>query len=183
MSVYTELASHSPDLIAAILAAEDRSFYSHPGFDPTAILRAVWQNLRNQRVVSGASTISQQLIRVIRPRPRTLLSKLQELLMALRLEQSVSKNQILEFYLNAVSMFGNVRGIYLASQVLFGKSPDMLNLGESATLAAAIQAPGRFDPFTTRGNTLLRRRRDWVLQQMLKTGKCDKQQYQNALNT
>ena len=181
LSVYTELASHSPDLIAAILVAEDHNFYSHPGFDLPAIMRAAWQNLRSQRVVSGASTISQQLIRVIRPRPRNLTSKLQELLMALRLEQRYSKNQILEHYINTVSMFGNVRGIYLASHLLFGKSPDMLNLGESATLAAAVQAPGRFDPFTTRGNALLRRRRDWVLQQMLKNGKCDKSQYQNAV--
>jgi penicillin-binding protein 1C len=181
LSVYTELASHSPDLLAAILVAEDRNFYSHPGFDLPAIMRAAWQNLRSQRVVSGASTISQQLIRVVRPQPRNLASKIDELLLALRLEKSFNKNQILEYYLNAVCMFGNVRGIYLASHLLFGKSPDMLNLGESATLAAAVQAPGRFDPFTDRGNTLLRRRRDWVLQHMFKTGKCSKLQYQNAV--
>ena len=182
LSVYTELASHSPDLIEAVLVAEDRNFHAHPGFDLPAIMRAAWQNLSNQRVVSGASTISQQLIRVIRPRPRTFSSKIQELLMALRLEQSLSKQQILEYYLNAVSMFGNVRGIYLAAHLLFGKSPDMLNLGESATLAAAIQAPGRYNPFTGTGNAQLRKRRDWVLQQMLKHGKCNQQQYQNAIN-
>ncbi|MBU1109146.1 MAG: transglycosylase domain-containing protein [Candidatus Riflebacteria bacterium] len=183
LSVYTELASHSPDLIEAVLLAEDRNFYTHPGFDLPAIMRAAWQNLSNQRVVSGASTISQQLIRVIRPRPRTFSSKIQELLMALWLEQSASKHQILEYYLNAVSMFGNVRGIYLAAHLLFGKAPDMLNLGESATLAAAIQAPGRYNPFSITGNKQLRKRRNWVLQQMLNHGKCNQQQYQNALKT
>lgn len=181
LSVYTGLASHSSDLIEAILIAEDRNFYSHPGFDLLAIARAAWQNLVNRRVVSGASTISQQLMRVIRPAPRTLSSKLQELLMALWLEHDIDKSQILEYYINAVSMFGNVRGINLAAHLLFGKSPDMLNLGESAALAAAIQAPGRFDPFSITGNKQLRRRRDWVLRQMLKHGKCTRTEYNNAV--
>ena len=182
LSVYTGLASHSTELIDAVLIAEDRNFYSHPGFDLPAIMRAAWQNLVNRRVVSGASTISQQLMRVIRPpAPRNITSKIEELLMALRLEQNTSKDLILEYYLNAVSMFGNIRGIHLASQLLFGKSPSMLNLAESATLAAAIQAPGRFDPFSARGNAQLRKRRDWVLAQMLKTGKCSEAQYKNAV--
>jgi len=181
LSVYTSLASHSSELIDAVLIAEDRNFYSHPGFDLPAIMRAAWQNLVNRRVVSGASTISQQLMRVIRPAPRNLSSKITELLMALRLEQNTSKDLIFEYYLNAVSMFGNVRGIHLAAQLLFGKSPAMLNLAESATLAAAIQAPGRFDPFSARGNSQLRKRRNWILAQMLKMGKCNEPQYKNAL--
>ena len=169
-SVYIPLASHSPDLLQAILTAEDRNFYQHPGFDFFAILRAAWQNLTNKRIVSGASTISQQLIRVVDPGPRTLTTKIRELLMALRLEGSLSKAQILERYLNAVSMFGNVRGINMAALLLFGKSPDMLNLAESATLAAAIQAPGRLDPFSQKGNIRLLARRNWVLAEMRRTG-------------
>lgn len=172
-SVYTPLASHSPDLLQAVLTAEDRNFYRHPGFDFFAILRAAWQNLTNKRVVSGASTISQQLIRVVDPGPRTLSTKIRELLMALRLEGSLSKAQILERYLNAVSMFGNVRGINMAALLLFGKSPDMLNLAESATLAAAIQAPGRLDPFSQKGNLRLLGRRNWVLDEMRRTGVAD----------
>lgn len=180
-SVYSPLASHSAELIGAILTAEDRNFFQHPGFDAAAILRAAWQNVSNSRVVSGASTITQQLIRVVRPRPRNLATKISELFMAIRLEGSLSKDQILERYLNAVSMFGNVRGINMAANLLFGKSVEMLNLGESAALAAAIQAPGRFDPFSVAGNQRLMRRRTWVLNEMLRAGKCSAAQYQNAI--
>lgn len=169
-SVYTPLASHSSELVQAVLTAEDRNFYRHPGFDFFAILRAAWQNLTSKRVISGASTISQQLIRVVDPRPRTLMTKIREFLMALRLEGSLSKAQILERYLNAVSMFGNVRGINMAALLLFGKSPEMLNLAESATLAAAIQAPGRLDPFSSKGNARLLNRRNWVLGEMRRIG-------------
>ncbi len=169
-SVYTPLASHSSELLQAVLTAEDRNFHRHPGFDFFAILRAVWQNLTSKRVISGASTISQQLIRVVDPRPRTLTTKIRELLMALRLEGSLSKDQILERYLTAVSMFGNVRGVNMAALLLFGKSPEMLNLAESATLAAAIQAPGRLDPFSQKGNARLLGRRNWVLDEMSRTG-------------
>lgn len=183
LSVFIPLASHSEHLITAVLITEDRNFFSHPGFDSSALLRAIWQNLSNRRIVSGASTISQQLIRVIRPRPREMATKISELFHALRLEQSHSKNQILENYLNAVSMFGNVRGIFLAARILFGKSPEMLNLAESATLAAAIQAPGRFDPFTSKGNLRLLKRRNRVLLEMLKAGKCTQAQYKNAYDT
>ncbi len=169
-SVYAPLASHSSELVQAVLTAEDRNFHRHPGFDFFAILRAVWQNLTSKRVISGASTISQQLIRVVDPRPRTLTTKVRELLMALRLEGGLSKAAILERYLNAVSMFGNVRGINMAALLLFGKSPDMLNLAESATLAAAIQAPGRLDPFSQKGNIRLLNRRNWVIDEMRRTG-------------
>lgn len=180
-SVYTSLASHSTELVAAVLVAEDRGFFSHPGFDLKAILRALWQNVSNRKVISGASTISQQLIRVIRPQRRNLSTKVSELLMALRLELALSKGEILEKYLNSVSMFGNVRGIHMAAAILYGKSPEMLNLAESATLAASIQAPGRLDPFTASGNARLLRRRNWVLAEMFKTGHCSETQYKNAV--
>ena len=180
--IYSPLASHSADLITAVLTAEDRNFFSHSGFDLKAIFRALWQNLNNRKIVSGASTITQQLIRVVRPRPRTLLTKLSELLMAIRLEEQLSKAEILEKYLNAVSMFSNVRGVSMAASLLFGKSVEMLNLGESAALAAAIQAPGRFDPFTARGNLRLTKRRAWVLEEMRQAGKCSESQYHNALS-
>lgn len=182
-SVYVPLASHSEYLLDAVMVTEDRNFYSHPGFDPGSILRAAWQNTVNRRIVSGASTISQQLIRVIRPGPRNISTKISELFHAMRLEQSYSKKQILEFYLNAVSMFSNVRGIFLSARLLFGKSPDMLNLAESATLAAAIQAPGRLDPFSRKGNSRLLKRRNWILGEMLKYGKCTPTQYEHARST
>ena len=181
LSVYIPLASHTQELIDAVILAEDRGFYSHYGVSPTSIMRAAWQNAKNNRIISGASTITQQLIRVIKPRPRILSTKISEALMALRLEQSLSKDEILECYLNSVSLFSNVCGIHAASLLLFGKSPYMLNLAESATLAAAIQAPGRFDPFSDKGNLALAKRRNWVLAEMLRYGKCTKEQYATAI--
>ena len=181
ISIYIPLASHTQELIDAILLAEDRGFYEHSGVSPLAIMRAAWQNLTNNRIVSGASTISQQLIRVIKPRPRILSTKISEALMALRLEESLSKKEILEKYLNSVSLFSNVCGMHAASLLLFGKSPYMLNLAESATLAAAIQAPGRFDPFSPKGNMALTKRRNWVLEEMLKNNKCSKEEYESAI--
>ncbi|MBQ3644622.1 MAG: penicillin-binding protein 1C [Candidatus Riflebacteria bacterium] len=181
ISLYIPLASHTQELIDAVLLAEDRGFYDHAGVSPMAIMRAAWQNLTNNRIVSGASTISQQLIRVIKPRPRILSTKISEALMALRLELKLSKKEILERYLNSVSLFSNVCGMQAASLLLFNKNPYMLNLAESATLAAAIQAPGRFDPFTKKGNLALTKRRNWVLAEMLKNGKCSKEQYETAI--
>ncbi len=180
LSVYMPLASHSADLVAAVLTAEDRDFFSHPGFNLKSIVRAAWQNVSSGRIVSGASTVTQQLIRVVRPRPRNLATKVSEILMALRLETEMGKQEILERYLNAVSMFGNVRGVNMAAHTLFGKSAEMLNVAESAALAAAIQAPGRYDPFSRNGNFRLLRRRNWVLSELLKTGKIDASQHQAA---
>lgn len=174
------LASHSESLIASVLIAEDRNFFSHSGIDFLATLRAAGQNLTSGRIVSGASTITQQLIRVIYPRPRTFSTKLSEMLHALRIEEQLDKKSILEAYLNSVCMFGNIRGIFLASRLLFGKSPDMLTLAESATLAASIQAPGRFNPFTIKGNSLLKKRRNWILGELLKSGHCDENSYKEA---
>jgi penicillin-binding protein 1C len=178
---YAPLASHSRHLRTALLTAEDRSFFSHPGFDLQAIMRAAWQNLTNLRIISGASTISQQLIRIVNPRPRNLSTKIAETLSALRLEQKHSKNQILEYYFNSVPMFGNIRGFYLASLLLFNKTPDLLNIAEAATLVAIVQSPGRLTPFSLKGNKRLRQRRDWVLREMLKLGYCTKNELSEAL--
>ena len=180
---YLPLASHSQQITQALLTAEDRSFFEHPGFNIFSIGRAAWQNLVNFRIISGASTISQQLIRILHPRPRTFKSKFQELLSALLLENKYSKKEILEFYLNSVPMFGNVRGFNLASMLLFKKSPRHLNLAESATLAALVQSPGRLSPFNPRGNKLLRKRRDWVIREMIKLGYCTLNQAQEAIKT
>jgi penicillin-binding protein 1C len=180
---YSPLASHSSNIFNALLTAEDRGFFEHPGFDAVAIGRAFWQNLTNLKVVSGASTISQQLIRILKPRPRTISSKIVELFEALRLEDAYSKNEILEFYVNTVPMFGNVRGFYLASLLLFKKTPDLLSLAESATLAALVQSPGRLSPFNAAGNKRLRKRRDWIIREMLALGFCRADQAQEAIST
>lgn len=164
------LASVPRVLVDALLAAEDRSFFDHGGFDPVAIARAAWDNLLQRRIVSGASTITQQLIRISRPRPRSLAVKLSELLLAARLEQQMSKNEILEAYLNLAPMAGNLRGVWAGAFLLFGKEPAGLDLAEAATLAALPQSPSRLHPHVRGGAQRLKARRNWVLGRMAKLG-------------
>lgn len=175
------LASQSKDLIEAVLIIEDRGFYQHKGYEPKAMLRALYQNLTHRKVISGASTITQQLIRITQPQPRTLYTKAFELCSAIILEKDRPKDWILEQYLNSVCLFGNVRGTAMAAHILYGKSPSMLNLAESATLAAAIQAPGRYNPFKKTGNQALLQRRNRILKEMLELDKCTKKAYEAAL--
>lgn len=133
-------------LLAATISAEDKRFWSHHGIDLLAIARAAFRGIEHGRFFSGASTISQQLVKIAQPRPRTLMSKLIEAAQALRLEQTWSKRQILEAYLERID-YGNSRiGIIAAADYYFGKSPNDLSLAESAFLAGLPQAPSRFDP-------------------------------------
>jgi penicillin-binding protein 1C len=159
----TPIASCSALLLDALLIAEDRNFFRHPGIDFGAILRAAWQNIRGQRIVSGASTITQQVIRIMRPRPRTLGVKVSEMLLACKLEMQLDKRGILEAYLNLAPMFGNVRGAPLAAAVLFDKHPSLLTPAEAATLAALPKSPHRYNPTRVTGRRLLERRRNLIL--------------------
>ncbi|NLI78406.1 MAG: hypothetical protein GX442_18455 [Candidatus Riflebacteria bacterium] len=168
--LWVPLASCSAELVQAMLAAEDRNFRHHPGFDLQAIVRAAWQNLTERRIVSGASTISQQVIRIIRPRPRTLGTKLSELLLAAKLEMQTGKDDILEAYLNLAPMYGNLRGVGMGARVLFRKGVGDLALAEAATLAAFPQAPARLHPDIPRRRKALLARRDWILRQMESLG-------------
>ncbi len=169
-SIFVPLASCTPRLIESMIAAEDKNFFAHPGFDVTAILRAAWLNLKHRRVVSGASTITQQLIRIVWPRPRTLWVKLTEIVLAAKLEQQISKSRILEAYLNLAPMSGNMRGVGIASNLLFGRGADSLTVSQGAVLAALPQSPSRMDPGTAKGRKLLLARRNWILEQMVKNG-------------
>lgn len=147
------LADMPEVLTQAVLAVEDASFYDNPGIEPRGIVRAVWQNLRAGTVVSGGSTITQQLIRnvLLEPQERaseTLTRKLKEAVLAVELSSSYSKDQILEWYLNEI-YFGNLSyGVATAASTYFNKSPRDLTLAEAALLAGLPQAPARYDPFT-----------------------------------
>ncbi|MCL5959835.1 MAG: PBP1A family penicillin-binding protein [Chloroflexi bacterium] len=138
-------------LRAATLSTEDADFYTNPGFDAKAIVRALWQNLRGQEIVSGASTITQQLIRntMLGPEERYKQSydrKLKEILLAYRLSQQYTKDQILEWYLNEI-YYGNLAyGVEAAAQAYFGKSAKDLDLAESAMLAGLPQMPAEYNP-------------------------------------
>jgi penicillin-binding protein 1C len=167
---YIPLASYSKNIINAVLTAEDRNFFKHPGYDISAMLRAAWQNITSGKIVSGASTITQQVIRILWPRPRTFSTKISEILIASRLESQLSKNEILELYLNLVPMFGNTRGISLAARLLFGKAPNLTNISESAVLAALPQSPTYLSPFKRKSNLRLLKRKNWIINEMAKLG-------------
>ncbi|RME89629.1 MAG: penicillin-binding protein 1C [Verrucomicrobia bacterium] len=152
-------------LIDATIAAEDKRFWRHPGVDVAAILRATAQNLWHRRVVSGASTITQQLIKNVQPRPRTIRAKVIEALQALKLERVWTKEQILEAYLNRIDYGRGNRGVAAAAEAVFDRPVGELTLGQAALLAGLPQAPSRHDPWRHPSQALKRRR--FVLDRML----------------
>jgi len=157
-------------LKAAVVAAEDQRFYYHPGFDPVAIARAVWTNAGRGRIVSGASTITQQVVRLIRPRPRTFGSKIIETLESMKMEWQLSKEQILVLHLNLSPMGGNIRGATLASRIYFGKNVEHITLAEAAVLAALPRSPSRLDPRRPTGRKLVLAEKDRILKRMAELG-------------
>lgn len=129
-----------------LLAWEDQRFRDHPGVDPLAMLRATYQLAAKARVVSGASTISMQVARLMEPRERTFGAKLLQMARALQLEAHLTKDQILELYLTLAPYGGNLEGVRAASFAWFGKEPKRLTVGEAALLVALPQSPERRRP-------------------------------------
>jgi penicillin-binding protein 1A len=135
------------DLINAVVAVEDRRFFSHFGIDPWGLLRAVFVNLRAGHLVQGGSTITQQLAKNLFLSPaRTLRRKIQEMLLALWLEREYSKDQILTAYLNRVYLGAGAYGVGAAAETYFNKPLERLNLYEAAVLAGLLKAPSRYAP-------------------------------------
>jgi len=144
----------------ALIEFEDRRFYYHPGFDPTALARAFAQNLRNSRIVSGGSTITMQVIRLARKdKPRNLYQKLVEIILATRLELTRSKRAILALYASHAPFGGNVVGLDAASWRYFGKQPKLLSWAEAATLAVLPNSPALIHPGRNRAALLEKRNR------------------------
>ncbi|MDD4628223.1 MAG: penicillin-binding protein 1C, partial [Candidatus Peribacteraceae bacterium] len=155
--------------IAALLAIEDRSFYAHSGISARGILRALWQNVSSGHVVSGGSTLTQQLVRNLSgSRDRTLDYKMKEAFLAMKIEQKYSKDQILELYINTAYFGHQAYGLAAASQTFFGKSPHELSVAECAFLAGLPQSPSSYDPFAHFGGAEARQER--VLTAMQETG-------------
>nr|WP_290447699.1 peptidoglycan glycosyltransferase PbpC [Pseudomonas sp. 21LCFQ02] len=136
----------SPYYLEALLTYEDRWFYSHPGVNPLSLARASWQNLSGARVVSGGSTLSMQVARLLDPHARTVPGKLRQLWRTVQLEWHLSKPQILEIYLNRAPFGGTLQGVAAASWAYLGKSPQHLTRSEAAMLAVLPQAPSRLRP-------------------------------------
>ena len=168
LSSRVALAELAPSIVPALLAAEDARFYEHRGVDPIAVLRALGQAVQKRRLVSGASTITQQLARAVVPRPRTARGKWREMAIALRIEASLSKANILEEYLNRVEFGPNLRGIDAASRHYFDKPAAQLDLAEAAALVSIPRGPSLYDP--ARGTRAVLSRRDRVLSRMLAQG-------------
>ena len=159
----------------AFISAEDKSFYDHPGFDFKSIIRATSQNiynyffLRDNSRLIGASTITQQLIKnLLNDNERTFERKLKEIIYAIKLERSLSKEKILELYLNEIYLGRGAFGVVAASEKYFGKTLNELDIEEMALLAALPKAPSNYDP--QENYEAVKERRDWVLDRMAENG-------------
>ena len=160
---YVPLNQISPYLIAATIATEDKEYYNHPGFDPIAVARAFYQNYTAGEIVSGASTITQQLARMLllddnERYMRTYERKTREIVLAAEITRKYSKEEILEIFLNE-NNYGNLAyGIQAASETYFNTSADQLTLGQASFLAGLPQAPAVYDVYTNREGTLIRQK-------------------------
>ncbi|MBC7381917.1 MAG: penicillin-binding protein 1C [Bacteroidia bacterium] len=155
----------------ALLTFEDKHFYHHPGINPWAIIRAARLNLLQKKIVSGGSTISMQVIRLSRNKPRTIFQKCIELMLALRLECAYSKKEILALYANHAPFGGNVVGLQTAAWRYFGRDANQLSWAEAASLAILPNSPAMVRPDRNRNILLLKR--NMLLDAMQKRGIID----------
>ena len=165
---YIPLSEISPNLVAATIATEDKEFYSNPGFDPIAIVRALWQNYVTGGQGGGASTITQQLARALILSPeersqRTVTRKAREIILAAEITRRFEKDKIIELYLNEI-YYGNLAyGVEAAAETYFGKSAKDLTMGEASFLAGLPQSPAVYDIYTNKETTLIRQQQVLVL--------------------
>ncbi|HEY0395580.1 MAG TPA: penicillin-binding protein 1C [Candidatus Elarobacter sp.] len=167
-AVRVPLARVSPRFTAAVIATEDARFRRHDGVDGLALARAAWQLVRNRRVVSGGSTITMQLAGLRWNLPRTPFGKLEELVLARRVEAGMTKDAILEAYVNRLPMGGDLVGVEAGARAYFGTPASELDLAHAAFLAALPNDPVRLDPYVHRDALEARRRA--VLARMVATG-------------
>jgi 1A family penicillin-binding protein len=170
----------SPELKRAVLASEDSDFYFHHGINPKGVGRAIVTNYTTGGVSQGASTITMQLVKnLFLTRRREYTRKLAEVVLAIRLEQILSKDDILEMYLNQVYWGHNNYGVQTAARSYFNKSASQLTLAESAMMAGLIQAPEQYSPFTSMKNAKFQQ--EVVLRRMLTLGWISQKEYDTAL--
>ncbi len=178
---WVKLEAISPNMVKAVLAAEDADFYEHGGIDPTAILRAFIKDVTHQATRQGGSTITQQLARnLFLTRERTLVRKVKEAILSVRMERTYSKDQILEMYLNTIYFGHGTYGIGAASQAYFGKTASQLNLPEASVLAGLIAAPEYYTPIRHMDRAKVRQ--GYVLGQMVSKGWISREEAQKALD-
>jgi penicillin-binding protein 1C len=166
-------------LIKAVIATEDRYFYYHPGVNPWAIVRAIYLNVKYQKIISGGSTITMQVARMMEHRERTIPSKILEVFRALKLEFLYSKNKILELYFNIAPYGGNIEGVGAACYYYFQKSPSEISLAQAALLAAIPNSPQQLHPvqFPER----IKKKRDNILKKLRDRKLITEKEYSGAI--
>jgi len=174
------LSDISPNLQKATITIEDSDFYTHFGFRPTAILRAAIDNLLSGKVNQGGSTITQQVVKnSLLTQDKTITRKIKELVLAIKLEKVMTKDQILEAYFNEISYGGTIYGAEEASQAFFGRPVKDVTLAEAAYMAAIPQAPTYYSPYGTHRDEL-NARQQLVLQRMKDTGVISDEEFNTA---
>ena len=169
------------DFINALLAAEDDNFAHHYGVDPTSLMRAATQLLKSGEIQTGGSTITMQVAKnFFLTNERSFLRKANEILLALQIERELSKDEILELYVNKIYLGNRAYGIEAAAHIYYGKSIQELSLAQMAMIAGLPKAPSRYNPLANPERS--KARRDWILGRMLRLGKIDQLRYQAALN-
>lgn len=174
--------------VKALIAAEDKNFFDHTGFDPKAIVRALVANLRAGKVIQGGSTLTQQTAKnIFRREKRSYMAKLRELMQAFLLEREYSKQEILEMYANQFFVTGYGKGLRIAAQYFFDKNAKDLDLVESAFIAGSVKGPNRYNPFIKKSEAerkkarqLAKSRKDYVLGNMHRMNFITRAQYRKA---
>ena len=175
-----DLENIPKNLTNAVIATEDKNFYKHNGYDLTGLARSTFANVLAGHVVQGASTITQQLARILfLSNEKTYTRKLKELVVAVRIEKTIPKNKILEMYLNNVYLGSGAYGVEGASQIYFNKHLKDLSLAECALLAGLPQAPSVYSPFNDKDLAI--KRRNQVLKRMYRMRFITKDEYQSAI--
>ncbi|GAB4199236.1 MAG: hypothetical protein Fur006_49770 [Coleofasciculaceae cyanobacterium] len=174
----TPLHQVSPHFIHAILAAEDGRYYQHGALEMRAIVRSLITSIQARRITSGASTITMQLARMIDPAPRTLSAKLDEIWLSWRLAAGMSKDEILDAYINRLPMGGNIYGVEAASRIYFGMPASELNIAQASILAAIPNNPNYLNPYDYWEP--LKRRQKYVLNRMVKDKYISREQANRA---
>lgn len=178
--LFTELEEITPTLRQTILQKEDKYFYYHFGINPIALGKAFFQNVTTGKRISGASTITMQVVRLLEPRKRTYASKLIEMWRALQLELHYSKDEILQLYLNLIPYGSNIEGMKSASMLYFGKPPQLLSLAEITTLTIIPNRPSSLR--LGRKNAYITQERNKWLRRLGQAKLFDKQVIEDAIN-
>lgn len=170
-----------PNFINALLSAEDDNFANHYGVDPSSLMRAATQLVKSGHIQSGGSTITMQVAKnFFLSSERSFSRKATEILLALQIERQLTKDEILELYVNKIYLGNRAYGIEAAAQVYYGKSIRDVSLAQMAMIAGLPKAPSRFNPLANPARS--KERRDWILGRMYKLGKITEPEYTAAIN-